>query len=252
MPLIYRYVVRILLMVRYSFHRLTRTGCFGPGQAEYFTPGPSEKKGPTLRAGLFRHHVKQFHESSCSVASVVSAVNTLAEHTRMPLDRPVTQQEILDRVRAAHWKERMGPDGHNGRRGLPIDILAEVVRASLTAYRIPHSRVEVVRGRGGKGTLAAKADIVAGLKAFQTRDDCLVIAHFDQGSFVKELNIPHISPVGGFDPTTGKVIILDVDPSQPRPYTLPFSRFYRGISTGYGGLFSHFGYGRGGIVIIHL
>lgn len=163
MTLIYRYSIRALLILRYYFHRLTRTGCFGPGPALPFTPAPKDKTGTDLKAGLLRHHVKQFHESSCSVASVVCAVNTLAERTRAKRTQgtafsPVTQQEILNRVNEAHWKARMGPNGHKGRRGLPIEILGRVIRASLAAYAIPHAKVEIIRGERGKKAGPAKKE----------------------------------------------------------------------------------------------
>jgi len=249
--IIYKYTIRTLLILRYYFHWLTRTGCFGPGQAVRFSPVPDDKKGDSLRSGLFRYHVKQFHESSCSVASVVSVINTLGESTQGQT-APITQQQILDRVRAAHWKERMGPEGYKGRRGLPLTVLGEVIRASLKAYDIPHAGVEIIQAQGGQNAKKIKDHLIANLNAFQNQDNCLVIAHFDQGSFVQEMNIPHISPVGGFDATTGQVTILDVDPCQPRPYKIPFFRFYRGISTHYGGIFRLFDYGRGGVVVIRL
>ena len=249
MMLLYRYTMHSFLVLRYFIHRLTRTGGFGPGPAVYFDPSPEDARGRSLRAGLFRHHVKQFHESSCSVASVVSVVNALLERRQPERAGKVTQQEILETVREAHWKERMGPDGYQGKRGLPITVLGRVVKASLTAYGIP-ARVEVVRSGGGRTVRQARKRLLTHLLDFQVLDRSLIIAHFDQGSFLKDLNIPHISPVGGFDPVTGQVTILDVDASQPRPYRIPFARFYRGISTFYGGFFTPFGYGRGGYIRI--
>ncbi|HCY86845.1 MAG TPA: phytochelatin synthase [Desulfobacteraceae bacterium] len=252
MMILYKYTIRTYLYIRYAFHWLTRTGSFSKGQAIHFTPGLKDRSGQSLRAGLFRHHVKQFHDSSCSVASVVSAINTLIERTKGAHEATVTQRSILDTVREAHWKERMGPDGYKGRRGLPLRILGRVVRASLDAYGIQDAHVEVLQAEGGSQADAVKERVRDLLSDFQTRDNCLLIAHFDQGSFLQELNIPHISPVGGFDPATGRVTVLDVDPSLPRPYTIPFHVFYRGISTQYGGFFRPFDYGRGGLVVIHL
>ena len=98
----------------------------------------------------------------------------------------------------------------------------------------------------------ARQQILEHLKNFQFLDNCLVIVHFDQGSFIKELNIPHISPVGGFDPSSGLVSILDVDPDQKLAYDIPFNRFYKGIATPYAGVFRPFGYDRGGVVVVHL
>ncbi|MDD9302194.1 MAG: phytochelatin synthase [Desulfobacter sp.] len=250
--LIYRYTMRTVLIVRYFFHWLTRTGCFGRHQAVLKVPGPKEKQGKSLRAGLYRHHVKQFHDSSCSVASVASIINTLLEKRLGPGFTQVTQQNLLDQVTAAHWKERMGPQGYKGRRGLPLNVLGRVVAASLDAYGIFNAEVEVIKAKRGAPAKEIQKRLGLVLEEFQVRDNCLVIAHFDQGSFIRELNIPHISPVGQFDPQTRRVTILDVDPAQTRPYTLSFHTFYKGISTCYGGVFSHFGYGRGGVVVVRL
>jgi len=245
------YIIRTYLAIRYFFHRVTRTGSFGRGQAKHITLSPGLSNGQRLQAALVRHHVKQYHESSCSVASVVSVVNVLRERYGCP-GPAVTQQAILEKVRTAHWKERMGPDGYQGRRGLPLAVLAAVVRDSLVAYDVPFKRVEMIQGALTQGRAGERQQILGHLENFQFSDNCLIIAHFDQGAFIKELNIPHISPVGGFDPSTGWVTILDVDPDQKLAYRIPFNRFYKGISTRYAGVFRPFGYDRGGVVVIHL
>ncbi|WP_020590168.1 phytochelatin synthase family protein [Desulfobacter curvatus] len=244
-------IVRTYLTLRYFFHWATRTGSFGPGQAKHMTPSPGLSKGQSLQAALFRHHVKQYHESSCSVASVVCVVNVLRERYRCP-GPIVTQPAILEKVRTAHWKERMGPDGYEGRRGLPLAVLTAVVEDSLRIYDIPFKKVEMIQGCLGQGRTRVRQQIRGHLKNFQFLDNCLIIAHFDQGTFIKEMNIPHISPVGGFDPSTGLVTILDVDPDQESAYDIPFNRFYKGIATRYAGVFRPFGYDCGGIVVIHL
>ncbi len=243
------YILRPYLIIRYFLHWATRTGGFGPGQARHITPLPGLSQGSDLRAALFRHHVKQYHESSCSVASVVCVVNVLRERYGCP-GPTVTQQAILEKVRTAHWKERMGPDGYKGRRGLPPAVLTAVVQDSLMAYDVPFKKVEMIQGALTQGR--EKQQILGHLNNFQFLDNCLIIAHFDQGAFIKELNIPHISPVGGFDPSNGFVTILDVDLDQKPAYDIPFNRFYKGIATPYARVFRSFGYDRGGIVVVHL
>ncbi len=246
--LILKTLVRFLLVLRFHFHRLTRTGAFkAPGAKLVSHRGT--RTANIIKGGLFKFHVKQFHESSCSVASLVCVVNTLLEKNHMLTSPAVTQEEILEKVRCAHWKERMGPGGYKGRKGLPLDVLGQVTQAALRAYGIPFASVETVRAAPDKGV---QKELKAQLTRFETSGSCILIAHFDQGAFVRELNIPHISPVGGFDPATLKVTILDVDPSQPSPYEISFDRFFSGISTHYLYLFRLFGYGRGGYVLIRL
>jgi Phytochelatin synthase len=249
---IFKYIMRSYLYLRYFFHKITWTGTFGRDRADRILP-PYKQSKNALKNALFRHHVKQYHESSCSVASVVSVINALLDKNKPLNHGPITQQEILEKVRTAHWKERMGTNGYKGRRGLPLEVLGQVVKASLDAYEINYHALEIVQARGEKDlSPAIRATLVSRLKQFETRGNCLIIAHFDQGSFLQELNIPHISPVGGFDPVTHKVTLLDVDPSQPHPYQISFDRFYRGISTHYNHVFRYFGYGRGGYIYIQL
>lgn len=249
--LILKYFMRGYLYLRYFFHKITRTGTFGVDRADIIST-PYKKSGNALKDALFHHHVKQFHESSCSVASVVSVVNAILEKDKTLNHSPITQQEMLKKVQTAHWKERMGTNGYKGRRGLPLEVLGQVVKASLDAYDIGYHSLEIVQARGARDASLPRASLLSRLKRFETRGDCLIIAHFDQGCFLQELNIPHISPVGEFDPITHKVTILDVDPSLPHPYQVSFDRFYKGISTHYNYVFKHFGYGRGGYIYIQL
>ncbi|MCG8530283.1 MAG: hypothetical protein MI749_06430, partial [Desulfovibrionales bacterium] len=73
-----RLILRLFLVLRYLFHRLTGTGSFSPGHRVDFITGPHGSRANPVKAGLHHFHVKQFHESSCSVASMVSVINTLA------------------------------------------------------------------------------------------------------------------------------------------------------------------------------
>lgn len=243
-------LMRTVLYLRYFFHKLSGTGAFGRHPARYETRVPKIHGNP-VKAGLYRHYVKQFHESSCSVASVACVVNTLLENQGRLSKKPVTQQDLLNRVTAAHWKERMGPDGYQGRRGLPLPVLGQVVEASLDVFNIDYQDIQVVQAtRDPEKTAVFLETLKSRLEQFERTGDGIIIAHFDQGSLVPDLNIPHISPVGGFDPDNGDVTILDVDSSQPYPYTVSFNRFYRALSTNYLHLFHLFGYGRGGYVYI--
>ena len=155
--------------------------------------------------------------------------------------------------RTANWKERLSSNGFHGRRGLPLPLLARVVETSLSVYKIAYQSIETVQTVNDPArSVPVKAVLFERLQNFETKGDSLMIIHFDQGAVVPTLNIPHISPVGGFDPSTGDVIILDVDPEQERLYKTSFTTFYKGLSSDYHHLFKHFGYGSGGYVYVKL
>jgi hypothetical protein len=166
---------------------------------------------------------------------------------------PVTQQAILEKVKTAHWKERMGNNGYKGRRGITLNTLGQLVKTSLDAYEIVYKSVETVQAlRDPKQSRKIKQTLRSRLGQFEYRGNCLIISHFDQGCYVQDLHIPHISPVGEFDPATGKVTLLDVDPSQPHPYQISFDTFYKGLSSNYNIAFRMFGYGEGGYIYIRI
>jgi len=246
-----RIIIHTFFYSLYFFHKITGTGAFGCPEAEYISD-PIQTGGNMLKAALLKHHVKQYNEASCSVATVVSIVNAIREiQSNKPT--PISQMDILERVRTGNWKERMSEKGDNGKRGLPLPLLGDIVKSSLDAYGIRYERTEITSSPDNK---LQEEKILKELKSrlsdFETKGDCLIIAHFDQGAFLRTLNIPHISPVGGFDITNGDVTILDVDPDQKKPYKIIFDTFCNGIFSNYHNLLRPFGFKSGGYVFIKL
>jgi len=250
--MVFRWVIFSYLYLQNFFQKITRTGPYGTGKADYIL-GPHKNSGNILKDGMFKHHVKQFNGYSCSVASIVSVVNTLMDSAGTLNGHPITQQAILEKVKTAHWKERMGNNGYKGRRGITLNTLGRVVQTSLDAYEIVYKSVETVQAlKNSKHSQKIKQTLRSRLEQFESKGNCLIISHFDQGCYVQDLHIPHISPVGDFDPATGKVTLLDVDPSQPHPYQISFDTFYQGLSSNYNIAFRMFGYGEGGYIYIRM
>ena len=247
-----KWVIRPYLYIQFFVAKLLKTGGFKKNLAVY-QKALYRNTGNFLKDGLFRHHVKQFHESSCSVASVVSIINVLLEKQGRAPKVPVTQKDLLETVKTAHWKERMSDNGYQGRRGLPLPVLGEVVKGSLGAFGIPYKSIEIVQvSTDPAKSEKLKQTLLSRLEQFETIGDCLMIAHFDQGSVLPELHIPHISPVGGFDQASGKVTFLDVDPDQLYPYQVSFETFYSSLASNYNPIFRRFGYAEGGYVFIQV
>ncbi len=246
-----RNIMHGYLYLLYGFHKITCTGAFGHNSAVTIHE-TIQSADNALKAALVQHHVKQFHESSCSVASVVSSINAIRAAANEAIE-PISQMEILEKVKTGHWKERMGPKGHNGKRGLPLPLLGKIVKSSLDAYEIRYNRIATVQATHKRGQVNdIKRILKQRLIDFEEKGKSLIIAHFDQGVYVRALNIPHISPVGGFDAQNDQVTILDVDPFQKNPYKITFDTFYKGLASYYHHVFKPFGYGSGGYVYIKL
>ena len=246
-----RIIIHTYFYIPYFFHKITGTGAFGRREAEYISDS-IQTCGNPLKAALLKHHVKQYNEAACSVATVVSVVNAIRER-QFGKPVPINQMDILERVRTGNWKERMSEKGDNGKRGLPLPLLGKIVKSSLDAYGIKYKTIETIETKINPGLSEnIKEDLRNRLIDFETKGDCLIIAHFDQGAFLRTLNIPHISPVGDFDITNGDVTILDVDPEQKKPYKITFDIFCKGLFSHYHHVLKPFGYKSGGYVFIKL
>lgn len=249
-----RTIIFALFRLTYFFNKVTASGAFGKQSATYL-PNPLTGDGNKLKSALITHYVKQFHEASCSVASVVMVINAIKsiQNGQGSTFHPISQMDILEKVRTAHWKERMGEGGHNGKRGLPLPVLKDVVKSSLKAYDIRHTGFESVQvKRNGPQVQKIKARLWQRLEAFEQQGNAVIIAHFDQGAYIPGLNIPHISPVGGFNAKKGLVTILDVDYEVKHPYQISFETFYKGLASNYNFILRPFGFKSGGYIFIDL
>jgi hypothetical protein len=246
-----RNLIRPYLYARYGFHRMTATGAFR-GHRIRITHTPAQSQWNPLKQAIWKYHVKQFHESSCSVATVVSCVNAIRSLEASHI-HPISQADILDRVTTGHWKARMSDGGYHGRRGLPLPLLGQVVKDSIAAYQLKVRTIEVVQTpKNAPLGSPIRAKLKKCLRDFDRHGSGLIIIHFDQGTLVPTLNIPHISPVGAFDAVTEQITILDVDPEQENPYQVDFDTFYKGLSCDYHRVFEAFGYGSGGYIYIQM
>lgn len=246
-----RHMMRLYFYTRYGYHRMTGTGAFSKGHVKYLYGNVQPTWNP-LKQAIWKAHVKQFHASSCSVATVVTCINAVRALTNGNA-APVSQSAILDRVTTGHWKERMSDSGYRGRRGLPLPLLGKVIRDSLVAYGISFRDVDIVQTPlNGSRLSLVKKTLKQRLHDFDRLGDSLIVAHFDQGSLVPTLNIPHISPVGAYNAVTECVTVLDVDPDQKTPYEVAFDTFYNGLASDYHRVLLAYGYGSGGYVYISL
>jgi phytochelatin synthase len=201
---------------------------------------------------LMPNLVPQFNPAACSVASVAAILNSARGLVSGTTGKPlISQAEILDKVEAVHWKERINPKGHGGRRGLPLDLLGVAVESSLAAYQIPYEQIEVVALSADSPEMLKEA-LIRCLADFNESIETVIIAHFNQGMFTGDLHLPHISPVGAYDPENKLVLILDVDTDQIEPYWVHVDAFFEGMAWDYHGILRRYGYSGGGYVWVKL
>ncbi len=207
-----------------------------------------------ISRALLENFIPQFSPSSCSVASAATVLNAAMVHLGLSGDgKRITQREILEKINTVNWKERVGKSGYQGRRGLPIELLGTALESCFRAFGIPFREIQTIPLTRRTNHLGLrKKELHSRLTAFHQQENSFIVAHFNQGVFIRGLHLPHISPVGAYNPAQKSLLILDVDPDQPAPYWISLDTFFEGLCWDYGGILKPYGYSGGGYVWIRL
>jgi hypothetical protein len=167
---------------------------------------------------LSSFYVPQFTSSACSVASVAMAVNFargLPEDSEEPI---VTQKALLEKVADAAWTAK----GAEGGDGVTFAEFLNVLEASLETYGIHGYGIEIIRPRAAD--TEALARMRTALAANEASGDDLILMYFNQGVLTGDWDGPHISPIGAYDRSTHRALIMDVDREWYVPYWSPDTR----------------------------
>lgn len=192
---------------------------------------------------LINYYTGQESGIYCSVAAVTMVLNAITRTSAdlRASDANYRQPQLLDDVRTSHWKERVTGNGWEGRKGLTLAELEDVVGDTIKTYGL--QGWTVTRRFFTEATPAALAELRAILEANEASSSDFVIAHFLQDKLTCDPGgpYPHISPIGAYDAASGRVLILDVDREYYSPYWVSVERLLialcaRTPAFGHGGL----------------
>jgi hypothetical protein len=164
---------------------------------------------------LTPYYVAQETTSACSVASVAMAVNALRGLPAGAEDALVTQSSLLEGVGDPNWMARTVEGGD----GVTFADLIIETGAGLAAFELEGATVEAFRP--SDATPATLARLRALLAVNEQSGSDVVLAYFNQGVLTGDWDGPHISPIGAYDATTDRVLLMDVDRAWYVPYWSP-------------------------------
>jgi hypothetical protein len=177
-------------------------------------------------------YVPQINELSCSVASVTMVLNGIIRTGRSlkAEDTNVTQAKLIERINCLNWKERITPGGFNGEAGLKLDQLETVLKETLRQYEV--SNYEIDRVEVANGDVTALEKFRRALAANEGNGDDYILIHFLQDIVTEAQGgpYPHISPVGAYDKTNKRVLVMDVDREWYEPYWVSDERLLLAMS----------------------
>ena len=156
-------------------------------------------------------YIHQQTSSACSLASVTIAVNAMRGLPALSEDTLVTQDNLLEATKDKRWAEQAADEGD----GVTFSDLVEDTTQSLKAFDI---KADVAAAQPSKDQAATLEAFRAMLVENEASAKDMVLVYFNQGVVTGDWDGPHVSPIGAYDATTDRVLIMDVDREWYVPY----------------------------------
>jgi hypothetical protein len=172
----------------------------------------------------------QRNDCSCSLATATILLNTIQHiQSNHHVDKPVTQNEVLEMVNNPLWD---AATADNGPGVATLEQFGQFLREMFSVYKIEGVAVDVieVKDKSEETRQHIHQDLLD--LANETCVTTLLALNFDDRWFINCLDeMGHISPVGGYDPLTNHVLVLDVDRGWTGPYWITEETVLNGINT---------------------
>ena len=212
---------------------------YGPVGAPYAVPLSHDHKYlqvATHKAldywNLSPFYVSQFNELACSVASVTMVLNgiTRAGRTIKADETNITQEKLLDSVNAVNWKQRVMPGALDEEKGVSLDQLETVVKEAFRQYDV--SNYEIERVAVFQADAKTLLEFRSALSANEANGKDYILIHYIQDVVTEAPGgpYPHISPIGAYDKSQKRVLIMDVDREWYEPYWVSDERLLLSMS----------------------
>ncbi len=165
---------------------------------------------------LMPFYVPQSNDYACSAASIAIVFNAAIKSPARiaETERNITQDTLLKSIRNVPLRELVSKEGLQGRHGLTLDELRIAVEETARGQNV---RAQVAAHKFQTRSLKEFRDI---LRANEENPSDFLLVHFVQDDLTGAEGGPyaHVSPIGAYDSTTHRVLILDVDREWYSPY----------------------------------
>lgn len=183
-----------------------------------------KKHAPDFWA-LAPYYIPQL-ENTCAASSIAMVLNALRAHRALTADDAlVTTANLIAKVNDPLWTKSM-----QEKKCYDLDSLAGVVREALQKYGFTSAEVKVVHVK--EDSKEARAELRKALVENESSDRNFIIANFLQGQFTGDPEgTGHVSPVGAYDKSRHRVLVMDVDREYYEPYWVTEDIFFAGMNT---------------------
>lgn len=176
---------------------------------------------------LMPYYWAQQNNASCSLATLTMVMNAARASQDLTVsDELATEKGLIKKLEGDQRVKNVG----DGKRGLSLDELADVVGKTLKVYGFEHATLETVHVNDSPASLA---QLKATLAMNEKSADDFVIANFLQSELTgdPEGAIGHISPIAAYDAKKSRVLVFDTDRQYYEPYWVSTETLLKGMAT---------------------
>jgi hypothetical protein len=190
---------------------------------------------------LSPYYVGQSGAGASSIASMLMILNFARLNIPLPTPSPsaspsplattalsdqemITQDVLLKKTGEGEWTKNAGNPGSS----LTLDQLAHVVEQACKAFGFTQAKATAYYAHK---TDSFKKTLHEALMENKKSSDDFILADFNESSYIGEVEMDHVAPVGAYDPTGKRVLIMDPDRQWYEPYWISEETFLDGMST---------------------
>lgn len=153
-------------------------------------------------------------------------VNAARRHSALGSDDPLIGQQLLrERVNSPLWERGLAPGGE----GVSLDELAVLATQSLREFGLGPVRVAVTHVP--EASAEALDRFRQALSSNEASGDDWLFVNFLAAAYVGVGDYGHIAPVGAYDASARRVLILDPDRTWYEPYWVADEVALAGMAT---------------------
>jgi hypothetical protein len=136
----------------------------------------------------------------------------------------ITQDAVLRKTADGDWVKITAAQG----AGLTLDQFGHLIETAFKAFGFKVVSAEVYHAQKSD---EFRKKLHAALIENELSNHDFIIADFNQSSFVGDVEVDHVAPVGAFDAVKDRVLIMDPDRQWYAPYWVSESTFLDGMAT---------------------
>jgi len=177
---------------------------------------------------LAPHAIQQHTDSSCSLATAAMLLNAIRGHEgQLKIGAPVSELSLLDVLKDEIWRQAIH---HETGHGQTLTEFADAMSRALLSFDCAARwRIETMPVLDADACLP---ELRATLTALESAETGFAASNFHLDLFYGDgVDIGHFSPIGAYDATNDRVLMLDVYKKDYEPMWAPLPRLAKAMAT---------------------